>query len=77
MIFKLKLLLYDYDSNLIVAQAMKPSKRATITEAYKSIYTELIETSTTQILQYLDNETSKELITEIKKNNLEYQLAAP
>ena len=71
------LVLYDYDSNLIVARAMKLNKGAAITEAYEWIYTELIEAGINPILQYLDNETSKELIALIKKKNLKYQLAAP
>ena len=71
------LVLYDYDSNLIAAWAMKSNKGAAITAAYESIYTELTEAGITPILQYLDNETSKELIASIKRNNLKYQLAAP
>ena len=71
------LVLYDYDSNLIAARAMKSNKGAASTDAYESIYAILTDTGITPILQYLDNETSKELITTIKKNNLKYQLAAP
>ena len=71
------LVLYNFDSNLILAQVIKSNKGAAITEVYKLIYTKLIEAGITPILQSLDNETSKELIAEIKKNNLKYQLAAP
>ena len=49
------LVLYDYDSNLILARAMKTNKGAAITKAYKSIYTELTHAKITPILQYLDN----------------------
>ena len=49
---------------------MKSNKDAAITEAYESIYAELKEADITPILQYLDNETSKELIAAIKKNKL-------
>ena len=38
---------------------------------------ELTDVSITPILQYLDNETSKELIASIESKNLQYQLAAP
>ena len=41
------------------------------------IYDELTEAGIIPILQYLDNETSKELIASIKKRNLKFQLAAP
>ena len=70
------LLLYNYDSNLIVAQTMKSNKGAAIINAYELIYTELTEAGITPIIQYLDNETSKKVIVAIKKNNLKYQLAA-
>ena len=36
------LVLYDYNSNLISARPMKSNKGTAITEAYESIYTELI-----------------------------------
>ena len=69
--------LYDYDSNAILARAMKNNKgQATIT-AYKSIYDELTEAGITLILQYLDNETTKKLIALIKTRNLKFQLVAP
>ena len=71
------LVLYDYDSNTILARVMKSNKGHAITTAYKLIYDELTEASIPLILQYLDNETSKELIAVIKKNNLKFQLAAP
>ena len=71
------LVLYDYDSNAILARAMKKNKDQAITTVYKSIYNELTEAGIAPILQYLDNETSKELIALIKKNNLKFQLAAP
>ena len=53
---------------------MKSNKGQAIT--YKSIYDELTDAAITQTLQYLDNETSKELITAIKRNNLKFQSAA-
>ena len=61
------LILYDYDSNLITARPMQSNKGTAITEAYKYIYAELIETGITPILQYLDNKTSKESIASIIK----------
>ena len=64
------LVLYDYDSNAILARSMNNNKGQALTSAYESIYDELTEAGITPILQYLDNETSKELITSIKKRNL-------
>ena len=71
------LVLYNYDSNAILARAMENNKDQVITTAYKSIYNELTDAGVTAILQYLNNETSKELIESIKKKNLKFQLAAP
>ena len=48
---------------------MKLNKGAAITDVYKLIYTKLTDASIAQILQYLDNETFKELIASIKKTN--------
>ena len=66
------LVLYDYDSNVTLAKATKTNKGEAITTAYESIYNELTEAGITPILQYLDNETSKEFITSIKKRNSKF-----
>ena len=71
------LVLYNYDSNVILAKAMKTNKGQAITTAYEALHTELTKARITPILQYLDNETSIELIASIKKENLKFQLAAP
>ena len=60
------LVLYDYDSNAILAKAMKTNKGEAITTAYDALHTKLTDASITPILQYLDNETSRELIASIK-----------
>ena len=70
------LVLFDYDSTPILARAMKSNKGQAITNAYKRIFNKLTEAGIISILQYLDNETFKELITATKKNNLKYQVAA-
>ena len=56
---------------------MKTNKGQAITTAYEALHMELTEADITPILQYLDNETSIELIASIKKKNLKFQLAAP
>ena len=71
------LVFYDYDSNAILAKAMKNNKGQAITTAYKVLHNELTEAGITPILQYLDNETSIELIASIKIKNLKFQLVAP
>ena len=70
------LVLYNYDSNKILAKAMKTNKRQAITIVYEALHMELTEAGITPILQYLDNETSIELIVSIKKKNLKFKLAA-
>ena len=69
--------LYDYDSNLITARPIKSNKGAAIVQAYEEIYGDLKEASIAPIIQYLDNEISKELIASIKSKNLKFQLEAP
>ena len=58
--------LFDYDSNEILSQPMKSKKGSAIIAAYDSIYNELSDASIILILQYLDNEISKELTLSIK-----------
>ena len=70
-------LLYDYNSNSIHAKAMKNNKGPTIIKAYEEVYNELSEAGITPVLQYLDNELSKDLIQCIKDKELKFQLAAP
>ena len=66
------LILYNYNSNAILVRTIKNNKGQAITTAYKSIYVELTEAGITPILQYLDNETSKEFIASIKKRNSKF-----
>ena len=66
------LVLYDYDSNTILAKAMKTNKGQAITTACEALHTELTEAGIIPILIYLNNETSTELITSIKKKNLKF-----
>ena len=74
---KYTLVLYDYDSNAILAEAMKTNIGKAITKAYDALHTELTDAGITPILKYLNNETSKELIASIKSKNIQYQLTAP
>ena len=61
------LVLYDYDSNAILAKAIKSNKGQAITTAYETLHMELTEARITPILRYFDNETSIELIASIKR----------
>ena len=68
--------LYDYDSNAILAAAMKSKKGPDMVKAFDKCYKQIKDDGVTPILQYLDNEVSQELIDTIKDKNLQYQLAS-
>jgi len=69
--------LYDYDSNAILAAPMKSRKGTDMVKAFDECYQQLKSAGITPILQYLDNEVSNELIATIKEKKLQYQLASP
>ena len=51
--------LYDYDSNVILAAPMKSRKGSEMVKAFDECYQQLKTAGITPILQYLDNEVSK------------------
>ena len=53
--------LYDYDSNAILAAPMKSRKGSEMFKAFDECYQQLKNAGITPILQYLDNEVSNEL----------------
>lgn len=59
-------ILYDYGSNVILLRPIKSNKVSAIIATYDSIYSELFDANIVPILQYIDNEISKELIISIK-----------
>ena len=69
--------LYDYDSNAILAVPTQSRESADMVAAYDECYQQLKSAGITPILQYLDNEVSAMLIESIKAKNLDYQLASP
>jgi hypothetical protein len=69
--------LYDYDSNAILAEPIKNRKAASILEAYKKMHTTLKSKGMTPKLQILDNECSNLLKAYFNNNNIKYQLAPP
>ena len=71
------LVMYDYDSNTINAVAIKNRKTASLIHGYNELYEELKKAGINPVLHRLDNETSNELILEIEKKGLEYQIASP
>ena len=69
--------LLDKDTNHIYLHAMKSRKSSDIVDAYKACYSRLTKKGFTAKLVWLDNEVSKELITAIETDKLDYQIAAP
>ena len=70
-------ILYDYDTNVILASPMRSRKGEEIVRAYEECYKKLKDAGVTPVLQYLDNEVSQLLIDSIKNKQLSYQLASP
>ena len=64
--------LYDYDSNAILAAPMKSRKGVDMVKAFDECYKQLKDDVVTPILKYLDNEVSKELIATIQDKKLQY-----
>ncbi|OEU05713.1 hypothetical protein FRACYDRAFT_231764 [Fragilariopsis cylindrus CCMP1102] len=71
------LVMYDYDSNTINAVAIKNRKTASLVQGYNELFEDLQKAGINPVLHRLDNETSKELILEIEKKGLDYQIASP
>jgi len=71
------LVLYNYDSNAILAAPMKSRKGSDMVKAFDECYNQLKNSGITPILQYLDNGVSNELIATIQEKKLQYQLAFP
>jgi len=74
---KYMFILYDHDSNAILAAPIKSTKGEDMVKTFDACYQQLKNTGVTPILQYLDNEVSNELIATIKDKQLQFQLASP
>ena len=71
------MILYSYDSNVILAEAIKDRTSNELVKGYDILYERLIKSGVQPILQRLDNEVSKSLIEAIENKGLKYQLASP
>jgi hypothetical protein len=71
------LVLYDYDSNSILAQPMKSRHATTVLSAYKVLHTKLCAAGLRPQLQRLDNECSAILKECMTAQDVEYQLVPP
>jgi hypothetical protein len=71
------MLLYDYDSNCILAQPFANRKSATLLAAYKTLHQKLTARGMRPKIQILDNECSEELKSFLQDQSIAYQLAPP
>jgi hypothetical protein len=69
--------LYNYDSNAMLASPIKSRSAAVIVARYDFCYQQLTDTGIRPIIQRLDNEASRALISAITTKGLQYQLASP
>jgi Reverse transcriptase (RNA-dependent DNA polymerase) len=71
------MLLYDYDSNCILAQPFANRNSTTILAAYKVLHQQLLSRGMRPKVQLLDNECSAELKSYLQSQQIDYQLAPP
>jgi hypothetical protein len=71
------MVLYNYDSNGIIATTMKSRKAPDLVAAYNKLHQQLLDGGIKPVLQRLDNEVSKVLIQAIKDKGIDFQLASP
>jgi hypothetical protein len=71
------MVLYNYDSNGILATTMKSRKAPDLVAAYNELHQQLLDGGIKPVLQRLDNEISEVLIEAIKDKGIDFQLASP
>jgi hypothetical protein len=71
------LVLYDYDSNAILAEPMKSRTDSEHVRAYNHLHQYLVDRGFKPTLQKLDNEASTALKRTIKSKGIDYQLVPP
>jgi hypothetical protein len=71
------MILYDYDSNSILAEPMKSRTDDEIIPSYQALHDRLIAAGLKPRLQKLDNEASRCLKQFLNTNDIEFQLVPP
>jgi hypothetical protein len=71
------MILYDYDSNAILAQPIKYRTAPELLKAFQVMEQELVARGLTPKLMKLDNEASKLLKTYLHEKNITFQLVTP
>ena len=71
------MILYDYDSNAILAEPMPSRTAASIVTAYKTLHTKLVRLGHKPQVQRLDNECSKACKEFMRSQEVDFQQAPP
>ena len=71
------MIMYDYDSNAILAEPVKNRQTGELKTEFLTMYTKLANRGRSPNLFILDNKCSYELKQALTKNKLKYQLAPP
>jgi hypothetical protein len=71
------LIVYDYDSNAILAEPLRTRTSASIVSAYETIHTRLSNAGFRPVLQRLDNECSEDFKKLLRKKGIDFQLVPP
>ena len=71
------MVLYDFDNNVILAEAIKSRKKMDLVQGYNALYEMLQKAGIIPVLHKLDNEAPEELIKAITEKGIQYQLAPP
>jgi hypothetical protein len=71
------MILYDYDSNAILAKPIKDRKAPELLKAFQVMEQELVDRGLKPKLMKLDNKASKLLKTYLHQQNITFQLVPP
>ena len=71
------LIMYDYNSNAILAHPVKNRQAAELKSAFLNLYQRLVASGAAPTFYVLDNECSGDLKHALKKNQIKFQLAPP
>ena len=71
------MVMYNYDSNAILAEGCKDRTAPELEASYDKLYNRVKKAGIVPVMQQIDNEVSKFLIELIEDKGLKYQLASP
>ena len=71
------MVLYNYDSNAILAEGCTSRSATDLETSYDKLYNRLTKAGIVPVMQRIDNEVSKILVESIEAKGLRYQLASP